>query len=148
MDPKIADFIRANRGQYTREAIRQRLIEAGHPAEEVDWTWEHVVQTEALAAPSPSGFRWYAWGLYGLVCVLILLTLVIGSPDYSLFGVAWLVAFAAVAFLPARWFARQHPIGALNWVGLLIAVPIVFLLVGVGICVATIVVVLSTGSLS
>jgi hypothetical protein len=146
MDPKIADFIRANRGQYTREAIRQRLIEAGHKAEEVDWTWEHLVQTEPLVAPSPSGFRWYVWGLYALICVGIVLT-TIASPGMLVFGVAWLIAFAAIAYLPARWFARQHPIGALNWVGLLIAVPIIFLLVGVGICVATIVVVLSTGNL-
>ncbi len=30
MDPRIADYIRANRKKYTREVIREQLVKAGH----------------------------------------------------------------------------------------------------------------------
>lgn len=39
MDQRIADFISANRGKYTREAIRQQLIDAGYSPERIDATW-------------------------------------------------------------------------------------------------------------
>ena len=61
MDPRIADFIRDNRRRYTREAIRQQLIEAGHDPAAIDATWA------ALDAPDPDatageGF----WGRFSL----------------------------------------------------------------------------------
>jgi hypothetical protein len=39
MDPRIADYIARNRGKYTREAIRQQLIDAGHDPADIDATW-------------------------------------------------------------------------------------------------------------
>src|SRR5919106_3202059 len=39
MDPRIADFIAKNHGKYTREAIRQQLIDAGHDPADIDATW-------------------------------------------------------------------------------------------------------------
>jgi hypothetical protein len=36
VDPRIADYIREYRQRYTPGAIRQRLIEAGYPATDVD----------------------------------------------------------------------------------------------------------------
>ena len=36
MDPKIVDYIQANRTRYTREAIREQLIAAGHDPRAVD----------------------------------------------------------------------------------------------------------------
>ena len=39
MDPKIADYIARNQGKYTREAIRQQLIDAGHDPADIDATW-------------------------------------------------------------------------------------------------------------
>jgi hypothetical protein len=64
MDPRIADYIRANRRRYTREAIRQQLIEAGHEPAEIDATWA------ALDAPDADdvageGF----WGRFWLFLV-------------------------------------------------------------------------------
>ena len=47
MDPRIADFIARNHGKYTREAIRQQLIEAGHDPADIDATWA------ALFTPDP-----------------------------------------------------------------------------------------------
>ena len=146
MDPKIADFIRANRGQYTREAIRQRLIEAGHKAEEVDWTWDRLAEIEPLAPPGPSGFRWYVWILFGLCAVLIGIPTVISGGQgsgFAPFGIAWLLVFVLIAIWPAMWFARQRPNSALGWTGMILVVPLVFLLIGGGVCFATVVVISS-----
>jgi hypothetical protein len=148
MDPRIADYIRANRTQYTREAIRARLIEAGHSPEEVDWTWDRLGEAEPMAPPGPSGFRWYVWMLFGLCAVLIAIPTVITAASgqgfgFAPFGVGWLVAFIVVAVWPALWFARQRPSSALGWIGMILVVPVVFLLIGGGICYATIFVIAS-----
>jgi hypothetical protein len=140
MDPKIADFIRENRGRYTREAIRQRLIEAGHPPEEVDWTWDRLAAAEPEPPASPSGYRTYVWIVFALCAALIAFSIL----GLSYFGVGWLIAFVAIAYWPARWFARQRPKDTASWVGLAIAAPLAFVLIGGGICLATVVVVVST----
>ena len=76
MDPRIADFIRANRRTYTREVIREQLIEAGHDPAAIDATWA------ALDAPDPDavvgeGFWGRFWlflvGLNGAVFLLVFL---------------------------------------------------------------------------
>lgn len=36
LDPRIAEYIRAHRERYVPEAIRQRLLEAGYAAADVD----------------------------------------------------------------------------------------------------------------
>ncbi|MDP9244274.1 MAG: hypothetical protein M3O77_04235 [Chloroflexota bacterium] len=43
-DPRIADYVRKHRERYTPEAIRQRLLEAGYPAAEVDAALVALVQ--------------------------------------------------------------------------------------------------------
>ena len=39
MDPRIEEYIRANRRKYTREAITKQLEEAGHDRAAIDATW-------------------------------------------------------------------------------------------------------------
>ena len=77
MDPRIADFIRDNRRRYTREAIRQQLIEAGHDPTAIDATWA------ALDAPDPdatagegfwSRFWLFLLGLNGVIFLLVFLS--------------------------------------------------------------------------
>jgi hypothetical protein len=64
MRQRIADYISKNRHRYTREAIRQQLIDAGYKVTDIDETWA------ALDAPDPDdvageGF----WGRFGLIVV-------------------------------------------------------------------------------
>ena len=64
MDPRIADFIRANRKRYNRDVIREELLKAGHAPADVDATWA------ALDAPDPDavvgeGF----WGRFWLFLI-------------------------------------------------------------------------------
>ncbi len=53
MNPEIVQYIREHRGTYTREAIRQHLIEAGHAPEDVDAAWA-AVEAGQLPAPPAS----------------------------------------------------------------------------------------------
>jgi hypothetical protein len=53
MNPDLLRYIEENRATYTREAIRQRLIDAGYPAAEVDAAWTAVEAGEAPPLPPP-----------------------------------------------------------------------------------------------
>lgn len=56
MDPKIGDYIRENREKYTREAIREQLIAAGHDPAVVDTELERMAGQSAAPTP-PTGWR-------------------------------------------------------------------------------------------
>ncbi len=78
MDPRIADYIRANRKKYTREVIREQLITAGHDPSEIDATWA------ALDAPDPDavageGFWGRFWLFLVVLNVAIFLVVVVAS---------------------------------------------------------------------
>lgn len=64
MDPRIADYIRANRARYTREAIRQQLIDAGHDPAEIDRTWA-ILDTPDADDVAGEGF----WRRFALIVI-------------------------------------------------------------------------------
>jgi hypothetical protein len=97
MDPRIADFIRANRKRYTREAIRQQLVEAGHDPADIDATWE------MLHAPDPDeagvageGF-WGRFWLYLIGLNVAVFLLVVLSTGALAFGGVVLAIVLAIA---------------------------------------------------
>lgn len=70
MDPKsdpIRDYILANRDRYTREAIREQLLAAGHSADDVDRTWEEVAATQ----PQPRRTRLSGLAIFAIVLLVI-----------------------------------------------------------------------------
>jgi hypothetical protein len=72
MDQRIADFIRDNRREYTREAITQQLIDAGYQREAIEATWA------ALDTPDPDdtageGF----WGRFFLMLIGVNLAILV-----------------------------------------------------------------------
>lgn len=55
-DPAAIDeYIRANQARYTREAVRQQLVAAGHDPASIDAAWERVSASER--APRSTGWR-------------------------------------------------------------------------------------------
>jgi hypothetical protein len=64
MDPRISDYIRANRRKYTREAITQQLVAAGHDPAEVERVWAALDAPDADRVAG-SGF----WGRFALILV-------------------------------------------------------------------------------
>lgn len=115
MDQRIADFISANRGKYTREAIRQQLIDAGHSPEAIDAIWA-ILDTpdpdEAAVAGEGFWSRFFLF-LVGLnVAVFLLVALSTGM----------LAAAAQGGIALAGVFAVALGIGALITWGIVAAV--------------------------
>jgi hypothetical protein len=97
MDPRIEEYIRANRKTYTREAIRQQLIDAGHDPADIDATWE------MLHAPDPDeagvageGF-WGRFWLYLIGLNVAVFLLVVLSTGALASGAVVLAIILAVA---------------------------------------------------
>ncbi len=139
MDPRIADFIRDNRRRYTREAIRQQLIDAGHEPAEIDATWA------ALDAPDPDatageGF----WGRFWLflvgvnVAVFLLVFLATGMVNSSVLAVVLGVALCIGALMAWGIVAATGPTHMGRTTAMVIGgvIPLVFALLIGGSCYA------------
>ncbi len=57
MNDQIVQYIRANRGRYTRQAIDDQLRAAGHPAQSIEAAWVAVGPPEG-AEPALPGVRY------------------------------------------------------------------------------------------
>lgn len=85
MDRRIADYITANRHRYTREAIRQRLVDAGFDPTEIDATWAALDTPDPDATAGP-GF-WGRFWLY-LVGANVAVLLIVGLLTGMIFRLA------------------------------------------------------------
>ena len=106
MDPRIADYIRENRRRYTREAMRQQLIDAGHDPAEIDATWA-ALDTPDADDTAGEGF----WGRFALIVIglnlavfviVVLATGMLSSPVVAVvlgvvLAIGALIAWAIVA---------------------------------------------------
>jgi len=103
MDPKLVDYILANRGRYTREAIRQRLIEAGHDPAEVDRAWVALTTPDRDATAGPGFWRRFWLYLIGAnVAIFLLVGLLTGIlATIGQGGVVVAVVFAIVLAIGA-----------------------------------------------
>ena len=101
MDRRIAEYISANRGRYTREAIRQHLIDEGYDAAAVDATWA-VLDTPDPDTTAGEGFWRPFWlillGVNLAVFVLVLVsTGLVGSLVGG--GATFIVVIFALALV-------------------------------------------------
>jgi hypothetical protein len=150
-DP-VRDYILANRDTYTREAIIEQLVAAGHAKVAVERTWEQLLPGEPMRGRAGTNMAPFAWVIFGLGAVVLLAGPVLGifsegnGGTLGFFGVGWLVAYLGVGVWPTLWFARQRPRTALGVVALALAVPIVMVLVGGGICLGTLFVIFQSMS--
>jgi hypothetical protein len=74
MDPRIEAYIRANRKRYTRDAINQRLLEAGHDRAAIEATWA-ALDTRDPDAVAGEGF-WLRFAAFVVVLNVAALLLV------------------------------------------------------------------------
>lgn len=139
MDPRIADFIRDNRRRYTREAIRQQLIEAGHDPAEIDATWA------ALDAPDPdatagegfwSRFWLFLLGLNAAIFLLVFLST--GMVNNFVLAVVFAIALVIGALIAWGVVAATGPAKLGRTTAMVIGgvIPIVFALLIGGTCYA------------
>jgi hypothetical protein len=139
MDPKIADFITANRRKYTREAITQQLLEAGHDRAAIDATWA------ALDARDPDevageGFWGRFWlFLVGLnVAVFLLVFLATGMVNSGVLAVVLAIVLAIGALMAWGIVAATGPARMGRTTAMVIGgvIPLIFALLIGGSCYA------------
>src|SRR5688572_20812232 len=139
MDPRIADYILANRKQYTREVIRQQLIDAGHDPAAIDATWA------ALDAPDPdaiagegfwSRFWLFLLGLNGAVFLLVVLTT--GMVSNFVLAIVFAIALIIGALMAWGVVAATGPTKLGRTTAMVIGgvIPLVFALLIGGSCYA------------
>jgi hypothetical protein len=102
MDPRITDYIRANRGRHTREAIRNQLIEAGYDPAAIDRTWAILDTPDADDVAGPGFWRRFALILIGVnVGIFLLVGLLSGMLLNISASAVLLVIFAVVLVIGA-----------------------------------------------
>lgn len=103
MDPKIGDYIREHRGTYTRVAMREQLIAAGHDPGQVD---EALAQSERAATegmpgaedkPTPHYWRWAI--AIQLITLGVVTAWVAAGPDPHGYWSGVLIFLGATLFL-------------------------------------------------
>ncbi|MGH2380229.1 MAG: hypothetical protein ACRDG7_03290 [Candidatus Limnocylindria bacterium] len=139
MDPRIADYIRANRRRYTRDVIREQLIKAGHAPADIDATWA------ALDAPDPDavvgeGFWGRFWlFLVGLnVAVFLIVVLATGMLNSIVLAAVLGVALSIGALIAWGIVAATGPAQMGRTTAMVIGglIPLVFALLIGGSCYA------------
>ena len=92
--PEIIDYIRANRGTYTREAIERELREAGHSQEAIDAAWR-AFPAEGTAAPTtPPAQRPVATVQFWALLVVVAGVAVIILPILSVLTLTGVISLA------------------------------------------------------
>jgi hypothetical protein len=147
MDQRIADFISANRGKYTREAIRQQLIDAGYGPEAIDATWA-ILDTPDPDEAAVAGEAF--WGRFALIViglnlvVLLLVGLATGMlanlQAYSVVLIVLAIALAIGALISWAIVAAVGPekLGRTTAMVIGVVVPLLFALLIGGSCYALI----------
>lgn len=137
----IEDYIKANRGTYTAQAIREQLIAAGHDPAAVDAQVAASPSTSTKSAGRTRG-RIYLWSVFWIGAVVILLLVgVLLSVSYNstvaMLGLAWLAGYLVLGYLVVRWVSqRAMPSSAIGWVGIVLLAPIALFVVAYGSCAA------------
>ena len=139
-DRRIADYISANRGKFTREAITQQLLDSGYEQGAIDATWA------VLDAPDPDdvvgeGFWGRFWiYLIGLNVVAFLLVSVATQmiPNGVGFAVSLGVVLAIGAAIALGIVALIHPtrLGRGTAIAIGGIVPLIFTFLIAGSCYA------------
>jgi hypothetical protein len=112
MKPEIESYLREHGDRYTEAALRDQLLQAGHPAEEVDAALRERAAAHAAQAHEPGVrrrfWRW-AWGLHIAAWLLLGLWVLLqeeGTFRYGensiglvILGIALLIGLAISGFI-------------------------------------------------
>ena len=112
-DDPIGEYIRLTRQRFTRDAITQRLRDAGHSDADVDAAWAVVAaETDGEAAARDRGERAPRAIAIGLAVVGTLL-IGISVLGYSRLGLEAGLGVVLMLGAPAIWFWPHRALGAL-----------------------------------
>jgi len=148
-DRRIDDFIAEHRERLTREAITQQLEAAGYARADIDAAWQRALLAAPVAGTSRRSLATYVWVIYWLGAAIIAayaLVVIVssGGGGFLPFGMAWLLLYLAIAYLPAWALARTRSSSLVAIVAVVVAAPVIVLVIGGGICAATVAVLLNS----
>jgi hypothetical protein len=134
--PEIEAYLHDHGAEYTAEAVRGKLIEAGHDPAEVDAAlaeWRRG-QSEQAATPAVSGRIYWMLALAIQLVVLGVSAYQLGRSTQSFANGSWIVlAFALLLGLGITGFIGRSLVGRRGlWVGL--ALPLASALLLGGTC--------------
>ena len=144
MDPRIADYIRANRKKLTRQAIRKQLLDAGHDPQEIDATWAALEAPDADDTAGPGFWRRFWIYLLGANVAVFLLVGLLTGMLAAIPGGGGILAFIFVIVLGIGALIAWAVVGATRPTTLSpttatvigIVIPLVFALLVGGSCFA------------
>jgi hypothetical protein len=85
----LDEYLRANRDQFTREALTRRLVEQGHDPADVEAAWARIKGGDAVARPGPV----VPPGRPGIGTFLLIGLVVVG------YGYVTFLGFAGIGFM-------------------------------------------------
>lgn len=120
---QMADYIRANAQKYTREAIRARLLAAGHDPAQIDAAWELEMASAAGGLVALAKVLFVVGALLGAVGAFAALgaSSYTGSVSAPLFLIGYAISYGAIGYGVVRllrWAVPRYRIRGL-WAGLL-----------------------------
>jgi hypothetical protein len=121
MRPEIEAYLRQHGARYTSEALRRRLIDAGHDAAEVDAALRESESTRSALLSDRQAFdRWALWLHIGAFVALILMVVLLNGIQGL--GAATIAAIVLSIFLALGWkFSSLIGNALLSRAGLLVA---------------------------
>lgn len=142
-DDAIREYVRTHGAAYTREAVRDHLVAAGHDQARVDAIWGEEWGPPATDSSTQTGLSRQGITVYviasfvvGLVAVLGLILFNLRSLTATLqFEVIWVVGYIVVGAIVGYFITRFRVAGGW-WVLAAPLVPILYIVVWFGTCIA------------
>jgi uncharacterized membrane protein YhaH (DUF805 family) len=145
MDPKVIRYITENRTQYTREAIDEHLLKAGHSRRDIDAAWSRLGDEVRPTPAEDRAFRRAFLGsvaaMYGITFLVYAVSFYVGTEEgykslaliiAAIFLVPMLIAAQTSIALVRR--NRSAAVGAASGLLTALVIPFVFLVIVAGLC--------------
>ena len=143
MDPEIVQYIRDHRDTYTRKAITQHLLDAGHTQEAIDAAWRQTVEAGQQETPVASTYQgtttetqpilkqgrfWLA--MFGYIVGLLLITNLLNVMNIFFGLLFYAVALLVGLIYPLVRFQKDRAVATGILCGLAVIVVLLFAMPG------------------
>lgn len=139
---RLADYFRENRDRYSGEALRRAAADAGYEPAEIELAWSKVAWGDpdrAVGRPTQPGITIVVSAIYLIGTWVGAIGLASNAATVNLAGPGLLAAIVGglLAWIALRESSPSVARGIALGVVLVIALPLVFILIILGICLAT-----------
>ena len=111
MRPEIQEYLARHGREYTPEALRRGLVDAGHDPAEVDEALDEWRATGGGSSPDAAARTFSRWAFWLHVAALVaMFVLVLAANGFDAFGLATFGALVLILFLLLGWVIS-------SWIG-------------------------------